>query len=41
MSWNKGENKNEKDEKEGVKVKKDQVQNFDKIFWDPTIELAL
>ncbi len=31
----------EKLEKEGVKVKKDQVQNFDKIFWDPTIELAL
>ncbi len=31
----------EKLEKEGVKVKKDQVQNFDKIFWNPTVELAL
>lgn len=26
-------------EKEGVKVKKDQVQDFDKIFWDPSTEL--
>jgi methylated-DNA-protein-cysteine methyltransferase-like protein len=26
-------------EKEGVKVKNDQVQNFDKLFWDPTEEL--
>jgi len=31
----------EKLEKEGVKVKKDQIQNFDKVFWNPTIELAL
>lgn len=28
-------------EKEGVRVEKDQVQNFDKIFWDPAIELGL
>ncbi|MFZ6001064.1 MAG: MGMT family protein [Bacteroidota bacterium] len=26
-------------EKEGVKVKKDQIQNFDKHFWDPAKEL--
>jgi methylated-DNA-protein-cysteine methyltransferase-like protein len=26
-------------EKEGVKVKKDQVQNFSEIFWDPRQEL--
>jgi methylated-DNA-protein-cysteine methyltransferase-like protein len=26
-------------EKEGVKVRKDQVQNFKAIFWDPSIEL--
>jgi methylated-DNA-protein-cysteine methyltransferase-like protein len=26
-------------EKEGVKVKKDQVQNFEKLFWDPGKEL--
>lgn len=26
-------------EKEGVKVKKDQVQNFEKHFWDPHKEL--
>ena len=25
--------------KEGIKVKEDQVQNFDKVFWDPSIEL--
>ena len=28
-------------EKEGVKVKSDQVVNFDALFWDPTLELAL
>lgn len=27
-------------EKEGVKVKKDQIQNFDEIFWDPYAELG-
>lgn len=27
--------------KEGVKVKKDQVQDFQTLFWDPAIELAL
>lgn len=26
-------------EKEGVKVKKDQVQNFSSVFWDPAKEL--
>jgi methylated-DNA-protein-cysteine methyltransferase related protein len=26
-------------EKEGIKVKKDQVQDFEKHFWDPSIEL--
>lgn len=26
-------------EKEGVKVKKDQVQNFNECFWDPRAEL--
>ncbi|MEK6479137.1 MGMT family protein [Catalinimonas sp. 4WD22] len=26
-------------EKEGVKVEKDQVQDFAKLFWDPTVEL--
>ena len=26
-------------EKEGIKVVKDTVQNFDKIFWDPMVEL--
>lgn len=26
---------------EGVVVKGDQIQNFDKIFWDPTVELSL
>lgn len=25
--------------REGVKVKKDTVQNFDKLFWDPSKEL--
>jgi len=27
--------------KEGVKVKKDQVQEFQMRFWDPALELAL
>jgi methylated-DNA-protein-cysteine methyltransferase-like protein len=27
-------------EKDGVSVKKDQVQNFEKIFWDPAKELG-
>ncbi|MBN8653932.1 MAG: MGMT family protein [Cytophagales bacterium] len=26
-------------EKEGIKVKKDQVQDFEKRFWDPALEL--
>jgi len=26
-------------EKEGIKVKKDQVQDFEKLFWDPVKEL--
>jgi methylated-DNA-protein-cysteine methyltransferase related protein len=26
-------------EAEGVKIKKDQVQNFEKVFWDPCKEL--
>jgi methylated-DNA-protein-cysteine methyltransferase related protein len=28
-------------EKEGIKVKDDQVQDFDKKFWDPALELSL
>ncbi len=28
-------------EAEGIKVKKDQVQDFKKIFWDPNEELGL
>lgn len=28
-------------EAEGVKVIDDKVQDFDKVFWDPSIELAL
>jgi methylated-DNA-protein-cysteine methyltransferase-like protein len=28
-------------EKEGVKVKKDQVVNFKILYWDPAIELSL
>ena len=28
-------------ESEGIKVKKDQVQNFEKYFWDPTKELLV
>lgn len=27
--------------KEGIKVKDDTVQNFDKLFWDPSKELKL
>jgi methylated-DNA-protein-cysteine methyltransferase related protein len=27
--------------KEGIKVKKDGIVNFDKIFWDPATELKL
>lgn len=27
-------------EKEGVKVKNDQVQNFDQVLWDPMAELG-
>ena len=27
--------------KEGVKIKNDQVVNFEKLFWDPVHELAL
>lgn len=28
-------------ESEGIIVKENQIQNFDKIFWDPFIELSL
>ncbi len=28
-------------EKEGIKVSEDTVQKFDKIYWDPAIELAI
>lgn len=28
-------------EKEGIKVKDDQVVNFEKLFWDPMVELSL
>jgi methylated-DNA-protein-cysteine methyltransferase related protein len=28
-------------EAEGVKVVKDQIQNFKSVYWDPNIELAL
>lgn len=28
-------------EAEGIKVINDQIQDFDKVFWDPNIELAL
>lgn len=27
--------------KEGIKVKKDAIVDFDKIFWDPAVELSL
>lgn len=28
-------------EADGVKVENDQVQNFEKVFWDPEIELSV
>src|ERR1700741_3705812 len=28
-------------EKEGVKVVNDKIVNFEKIYWDPSVELAL
>lgn len=28
-------------EKEGVKVENDQIKDFDKVFWNPDVELAL
>ena len=28
-------------EKEKIKVKKDQVQDFKKVFWDPAVEISL
>lgn len=28
-------------EKEGIKVKKDQIMNFKEVFWDPMLELEL
>ncbi|MCZ2443917.1 MAG: MGMT family protein [Flavobacteriales bacterium] len=28
-------------EKEGIKIKNNKVQDFDKHFWDPMVELAL
>lgn len=28
-------------EKEGIKVKKDQVVDFKKLYWDPTVELKI
>jgi len=28
-------------EKEGIVVKDDQIQNFQKKFWDPAIELSI
>ena len=28
-------------EKEGVKVENDQIQDFEKVFWNPDVELAL
>lgn len=28
-------------EKEGIKVRKDKIVNFEKLFWDPAIELKL
>ncbi|OJY87917.1 MAG: cysteine methyltransferase [Sphingobacteriales bacterium 40-81] len=27
--------------KEGIKVKNDTIVDFDKVFWDPAVELAL
>ena len=28
-------------EKEGVVIENDTVKDFDKLFWDPTVELGL
>ncbi len=28
-------------ESEGIEIKDDQIQNFEKIFWDPSIELMI
>lgn len=28
-------------EKEGVEVKKHQIQNFEEVFWDPSVELEM
>lgn len=28
-------------EKEGIKVKNDKVQDFSKVFWDPSVELKV
>ena len=28
-------------EQEGIKIEKDQVQNFKQLFWDPMVELEL
>lgn len=28
-------------EKEGIKVKKDKIVDFEKLFWDPSVELSL
>lgn len=28
-------------EAEGIQVKNDQIQNFQKVFWDPNVELGL
>jgi len=28
-------------EKEGIKVKNDKIVNFEKLFWDPAVELKL
>lgn len=27
-------------EREGVKIKKDKIQNFEKLLWDPSVELG-
>ena len=36
-----GDKMQRKLEEEGVQVKKDVVQNFDVVFWDPIVELKL
>ncbi|MDF3077775.1 MAG: hypothetical protein K0S09_1664 [Sphingobacteriaceae bacterium] len=28
-------------ESEGIEVKEDQITNFKKLFWDPTVELSI